>query len=180
MGTETQRSVAQFVPKNEEVFLTPIVCCSVLQCVAVCCGALYCVAVCCNVLQKKEEVFLSPNVCCSVLQRVAVCSGALHCVAVYCSVLQQKAEGFLVRCSVLQCIHVYISCVAVCYSVLRYAVVHCSVLQYFPEERGVHSLPAPGLRQLCDTQQAFVQKTCCNDAQHMLHNILVICPYLAL
>ena len=49
---------------------SPVVCCSVLQCVVVCCAA-----VCCSVLQCVTQLCVSassPVVCCSVLQCAAV------------------------------------------------------------------------------------------------------------
>jgi len=84
-------------------FVSLMMCCSVLQCVAVCCSVLQCVAVYHSVLQhvavtsracsssmstgKLATAFSVPlMVRCSVLQCVAVCCSVLQCVAACCSV----------------------------------------------------------------------------------------------
>jgi len=71
----------------------PVVCCSVLQCVAVCCSVLQCVAVCCRVVQCVAVCccVLLCAVCCSALQYVAVYYSVSRCVAACCSVLQCRA-----------------------------------------------------------------------------------------
>jgi len=43
---------------NGESFLTGVVCCSVLQCVAVCCSVLQRVAACCSVLQFLADTYM--------------------------------------------------------------------------------------------------------------------------
>jgi len=48
-GYDTFRSHLAFLRTRRRS--SPIVCCSVLQCVAVCCSVLQCVVVCCSVLQ---------------------------------------------------------------------------------------------------------------------------------
>ena len=60
------RTVLRRVAAVAWSFDHPLVCRSVLQCVAVCCSALQCVAVCCSVLQCVA-------VCCSVLHYVVSC-----------------------------------------------------------------------------------------------------------
>ena len=67
----------------ENVCISHIPCCSVLQCVAACCSVLQCVAVCGSVLQRVAaccSVWQCVAVCCSVWQRVAACCRVLQCV----------------------------------------------------------------------------------------------------
>ena len=90
---------------SDKNWALPIVCCSVLQCVAVCCSVL-------RVLQYVEvqfgEVIVSLHKSSLFGPNLGASYNVLQCVAVYCSVLQYIAEC----CSVLQC-------VAVCCSALQ-------------------------------------------------------------
>jgi len=79
-------------------FLSCLMRCSVLQCVAVCCSVLLCFFDSTDT-EVSHESFLSV----AVLQCVAVCCCALQCFALSCIVLQCLA----VSCSVLQCIAVF-------------------------------------------------------------------------
>jgi len=127
----------------------PVVCCSVLQCVAVCCSVLRCVAsvaVCRERLRQQNTRCFYQWFC---LQRIAECCRVLQSVAVCCSffsVLRCVEKDFhnkthaiflsmvlsAVCCSVLQRVAVCCSvlrCVAVCCSVLQCAAAYCCVLQ---------------------------------------------------